>query len=403
MNTHARRLTFPILCALALVSVTPPLATDTYLPAFPQVADALEVSATTVQLTLTAFMLGMAAGQLVIGAISDVTGRRGPLILSTALALVATMVCMFAPGAGVLIAARFAAGFFGGGGVALARAAVADLTDGAETARSLNLMQALGSLAPILAPTVGGLLLTVVSWRGIFGFLAVMTGLMVLAALFVIPESRPRSVREAARGAAAGGRSGSAVFELFRNRAFLSYLGVSLCASSALFTYISGSPFVYQEQLGVSSTAYGFLFGANAIGMTVMTFIASRPSTGLTPFGMAVWGAGASAVGSAVLLACTLLGAPAWMSMVAILGVVAPLGWVLGNSMALAMMTVRSLAGTASAVVGSLVFVVAALVSPLVGLGNPALIMSSVTGAAGLLAVLFAFAGRAAERSAAAA
>ena len=391
MASTNKRLALPTLLALALISVTPPLATDTYLPAFPDVAQTFGVPATTVQLTLTAFMLGMAAGQLVVGSVSDLTGRRMPLIVCTALALVATIMCMVAPTAGVLIAARAAAGFFGGGSVAVARAVVADLTEGAQTARSLNLMQAVGSLAPILAPTVGGVVLLFTQWRGIFGFLAVMTALMLLAALFVIPESRPRAAR--ARGEDAGSPS-AALGQMFRNRSFLAYLAVSILVNIILFTYISASPFVYQNQLGFTSTVYGFVFGVNAIGMTVMTLLASRPSNRFTPLKMVVIGAATSASFSVVLLVLTLTGAPPWLSAVTIFGIVSPLGWALGNSAALAMMQVRHLAGTASAVVGSLNFVAGALVSPVAGLGNPLIIMSVMTAVAGVLAVLLAFLGR---------
>lgn len=374
--------------ALALISVIAPLGIDTYLPAFPEMAADLGVGATTVQVTLTTFMLGMATGQLVVGPISDGVGRRRPLIATTALCLVATLVCAFAPNAAVLVAARFVQGFAGGGGAVLARAILADLTTGNDTARGMNLLMAMGSIAPIMAPTIGGVLLLFTDWRGIFVFLAITVAGMVAMALFVTPESRPTHLRTGADADVGAFRSlvrwGRGKVE---DRAFVGYVLTVCLGSAAMFTYISGSSFVYQQHFGLTATQFSLAFGANAIGMTSMSLFAARQAHRWPVRGMLVAGLVGLATGSAVVLLLAIIAAPGWVMVVAMFVTLSFKGLVHGNATALALMRARENAGTASALIGALQFSMAALVSPAVGLGNGALIMPAMMLGAALLAL----------------
>lgn len=378
--------------ALALISVIAPLGIDTYLPAFPAMAADLGVGATAIQVTLTMFMLGMAAGQLVIGPISDGVGRRGPLIAATLLCLVATLVCAFAPNALVLIVARFVQGFAGGGGAVLARAILADLTTGSDTARGMNLLMAMGSIAPILAPTIGGVLLLFTDWRGIFVFLAVTVAAMVAMAVFVAPESLPPHLRSGRREEGEGSILAWLRVKL-RDRAFVAYVLAGCLGSAAMFTYISGSSFVYQEHFGLDATQFSLAFGANAIGMTSLSLVAARQAHRWSARAMLIAGLTGIAAGSALVLVLTLVGAPGPVMVAAMFVTLSSMGLVHGNSTALALMRARENAGTASALMGALQFSMAALVSPAVGLGNAALIMPSmmvVSAVAALAAVRLA-------------
>ena len=363
--------------ALALISVIAPLGIDTYLPAFPAMAADLGVGATTIQVTLTMFMLGMAAGQLVIGPISDGVGRRGPLIAATLLCLVATLVCAFAPNALVLIVARFVQGFAGGGGAVLARAILADLTTGSDTARGMNLLMAMGSIAPILAPTIGGVLLLFTDWRGIFVFLALTVAAMVAMAVFVAPESLPPHLRSGRREEGEGSILAWLRVKL-RDRAFVAYVLAGCLGSAAMFTYISGSSFVYQEHFGLDATQFSLAFGANAIGMTWLSLVAARQAHRWSARAMLIAGLTGIAAGSALVLVLALVGAPGPVMVLAMFVTLSSMGLVHGNSTALALMRARENAGTASALMGALQFSMAALVSPAVGLGNAALIMPSM-------------------------
>lgn len=384
-----------LLAALALISVIAPLGIDTYLPAFPQMAEDLGVGATTIQVTLTMFMLGMAAGQLVVGPFSDGVGRRRPLIATTVLCLVATLVCAFAPNALVLIVARFVQGFAGGGGAVLARAILADLTTGADTARGMNLLMAMGSIAPILAPTIGGALLLFTDWRGIFVFLAVTVATMVAAAVFEAPESRPESARRAHASGEAGVNQSLVTWTRgkLKDRAFVGYVLAGCLGSAAMFSYISGSSFVYQQHFGLNATQFSLAFGANAIGMTAVSLLAARQAHRWSARSMLIAGLAGLGASSAVVLVLAIVGAPGFVMVAMMLVALSFMGLVHGNSTALALMRARENAGTASALVGALQFSMAALVSPAVGLGNGALIMPAMMLAAAsgaLLAVKFA-------------
>jgi DHA1 family bicyclomycin/chloramphenicol resistance-like MFS transporter len=203
---------------LAALTAITPLATDMYLPAFPRMATDLGTTASAIQLTLTAFMIGLALGQLVIGPLSDQRGRRGLLLAGTAVCAVAGLVCALAPSIGVLVVARFVQGFGGAAGVVLARAVIADRASGVAAARLFAVMMMIQGVAPVLAPLVGGGLVTAVGWRGVFGILAALSALMIVGVLLRVPETLPAERRT--RGLAAFGRDARAVLT---NRRYLGY------------------------------------------------------------------------------------------------------------------------------------------------------------------------------------
>ena len=348
---------------LALLTAIAPLATDMYLPALPTVVTDLGSTASAVQLTLTAFLVGLAIGQLVIGPLSDGWGRRRLLLTGTVLCLVASVACAFAPTAGVLVAARFLQGFGGAAGVVLSRAVITDRTSGDRTARLFSVMMAINGIAPVIAPLLGSSLLGVVGWRGIFLVLALLTLVMTLGAAATVPETLPveRRVRGGLRAIATDVRSA-----LGRRR----YLGYTLAFSTAfaaMFAYISGSPFVLQNTLGLSTGQYGLAFGLNAAGLVVASMVSGRLPTRFGPRRQLIPGVGALTLTAAAFLVVVLAGTPRWPTLVVLFLAVASLGFILGNGAALASEEVRDIAGTGSALLGALQFGLGALVSPLVG------------------------------------
>lgn len=194
-----------LLLVLALLSATAPLAIDVYLPSFPEVRDALDTGATQVQLTLSAFFLGLAVGQVAWGPISDRIGRRRPLLIGTSISTVAALVASLAPTIEVLIGARFIQALAGAAAVVVTQAVIADLFHGFRAARVLSLMGSIVATTPVVAPVIGGALATFVSWRVVLGVVFVFTLLQVLAVLTTIPETLPEAARTPASTTATSG------------------------------------------------------------------------------------------------------------------------------------------------------------------------------------------------------
>ena len=259
----------PSLLALALVSGVSPFATDTYIAALPAVQDDLDTTASAAQLTMTAFLVGFAAGQLVCGPVSDATGRRRILIAFSAAFAVLSVVCAAAPSAALLITARALQGFAGGCGLAVGRAVISDRHTGADAAVRYGVLASIMLLAPVLAPAVGGVILLVGDWRTIFLFLAGLGVVMTAAVLIGIPETLPVDARSSA-GLAETVRRMTA---LLHQRPFLGAVLVQCLAIAGFFTYIGGSSFVLQQDLGLSESEYSLLFVSNAAAMAAVSVV----------------------------------------------------------------------------------------------------------------------------------
>jgi len=231
-----------LLLILGVLSAFGPLSIDMYLPALPALSRDLRASAAQTQLTLSACLLGLALGQLLAGPLSDALGRRRPLLIGVAAYAVASLLCVLAPSVGVLILLRFVQGLAGAAGIVIARAIVRDLHAGLAAARYFSLLMLVNGLAPILAPIIGGQLLRLTSWRGVFGLLAAIGALLLLAVATGLRETLPRADRHVG-----GVPATLATFrQLAADRLFVAYALSSGLALAAMFAYISGSPFVLE-------------------------------------------------------------------------------------------------------------------------------------------------------------
>ncbi|MFD1210457.1 multidrug effflux MFS transporter [Arthrobacter sp. GCM10027362] len=356
-----------LVVVLAAVSAIPQLAIDIYLPGLPQLARDLGAEAFAVQLTLTAFMVGLAAGQLVFGPLSDQFGRRGLMLWGSAVCALATLLCALAPNVEILILLRFLQGASGAAGVVLARAVLADRTSGRQAARLFSLMMAIQGIAPVAAPLIGGVVVELMGWRGVFGVLAGAAVVLWLLTLLFVRESLPPDRRQAG-GLAALLRSTA---EVLRNRRFLGYCLAVGFGLAAMFAYIAGSPFILQNLYGLSPGWYSVAFAVNAAGIAVLSAVSARLAGRVSP--QALLGAGQllmlGAAGSYLVLA--LLGAGSLAgTLVLFFVLVAGLGLILGNATALAIEQAPRAAGTAAAVIGAAEFLIGAVVAPLVGLGG---------------------------------
>lgn len=233
---------------LGALSAFGPLSIDMYLPSLPTLADNLHTTTSLAQLGLTACLLGLAVGQIVAGPLSDVRGRRGPLVISLILYAAASLLCVFAPNIGMLIALRFIQGLTGSAGIVISRAVARDLYSGKELTRFFSLLMLVNGVAPIAAPVLGGVILNFVSWRGVFMVLCVVGVAMLIAVVLGLPETLPTNRR------ASGGlkQTLGTLGHLFADRRFMGYALSQALITGAMFAYIAGSPFVLQDIFGVS-------------------------------------------------------------------------------------------------------------------------------------------------------
>ncbi|QCU79510.1 Bcr/CflA family efflux MFS transporter [Citricoccus sp. SGAir0253] len=357
-----------LVALLALLTAVAALSTDLYLPALPAVAADLGATASGVQLTLTAFMVGLAAGQFVIGPLSDVLGRRRPLLAGVGLCLAASVACALAPDLGTLALARFVQGFSGAAGVVIARAIVADTTRGRATAKLMGLMMIIVGVMPVLAPLGGAAVLQFAPWRGVFWAVAALVLVMVVGSLTVVPETLPPERRHPV-GLRPLLANAAAVLRTRRYRYALLTFALSF---GAMFSYISASPFVLQEVAGLTTVQYAVAFGVNGLGMMTAGLVSIRLVDRLPVLRVLSVGVGLLLLAAVGLLVTVLLGTPTVPLLACLFVLVSAMGLVLGNASATAMGAVPDRAGTGSALLGTTQFLLAALVAPLVGLGGKA-------------------------------
>ncbi|PVZ03693.1 multidrug effflux MFS transporter [Actinomycetospora cinnamomea] len=383
----ARRARLVVLGALTAAA---PLSLDTYLPALPTLTADLATTPSVVQLSLTSCLLGLALGQLVAGPLSDVLGRRRPMLIGATGFAVASVLCAVAPNVEVLVALRLLQGLLGAVGIVVARAVVRDTSDARTAARSFATLMLVSGVAPILAPVLGGQLLRVTSWRGVFVALAVYGALAGLAVLLLVRESLPATRR----------RSGSAAATLASFRVLLGDRRVVACVLAAgllfaaMFAYISGSTFVLQDLYGLSPQAFSGVFGAISAGIVTTVQIAGRlaGSGRVRPERLLGTGLATAVVGTGVLLVTALLDGGLAGILAGLFVTVCGVGLVLPSATTLTLADHPEHAGSASALLGTAQFLVGAGVAPLVGLAgsrSAVPMAAAMAGAAVLGAVVF--------------
>jgi MFS transporter, DHA1 family, multidrug resistance protein len=361
------RLTVGLVATVVFLTAIAPLATDMYVPAFPQVAGDLSGTATQVQLTLTTFFVGMALGQLIGGPVSDQRGRRIPLLAALLAMSTASVVCALAPAIGVMTAARLVQGFAGGWAMVIGRAIIVDLATGVRLVRVLNVIAAVGGIAPIVGPLLGGLILQLSHWRVSFWLVAVLGLAMTLAVLVAVPESLPPERRHAG----GPGNFLAAGRIVLANREYVGYLVVAGAAMGALFAYVATSAFVLQSMNGLSPIAYSIDFAGNATGMTIAALIAARLAGRISTRKLILSGQIAALTAGIGLLAGALwLGTPLPLALVCFFVLMTAQGLMIPNGGALASAAVPEHPGTGSAVQGFVQWVAAGTIAPIAGLGG---------------------------------
>lgn len=374
-----------ILVVGSMIAVAP-LTIDMYLPALPSIERGLLTTSTAVQLTLTGTLAGLALGQILVGPISDAVGRRVPMLVGLAVHVVASALCAVAPNIWVLGALRVMQGLGVAAALVVAVAVVRDLFSGTAFAKIFSRLMLVMGTAPILAPTLGSGVLQWTSWRGVFVVLGLFGLVLAITAGFALPETLPPARRRPAQLRATIDYYGV----LLRDRAFVGMVLVTGLAMSAVFAQVAGSPFVYQDQFGLSEQQFGIAFGAGAAGLIISTQLNVRLLRRYTPQQILVVGVTLSSVAGLVLLgfAATGIGGlfgvmlPLWL-------VLAGAGLVLPNAPALAMSRHGEGAGTAGSLLGAAQFGLGAVAAPAVGmLGSGATAMAIVIAGPMALAAL---------------
>jgi MFS transporter, DHA1 family, multidrug resistance protein len=375
-----------LIVVLGGLSAFGPLSMDMYLPGLPALTRDFGASASTGQLTLTACMLGIAAGQLFTGPMSDTLGRRKPLLAGLIGYVLASLACAVAPSILTLIVLRFIQGTLGGAGVVIARAIVRDIFSGAEAARVFALLMAIMGVAPVFAPLVGGQVLAITSWRGIFVVLAAIGIPLLLATMVWLPETLPPARRHGG-----GLRATVRTFgRLLGDRRFMAPASSFALACAVQFAYIAGSSFVLEDVYGVSPQVFSLVFAVNSAGLVAMSQIGRRLVGRYGPATLLRFGLGGVAVGSAAVLVFTLADAGLAPLLVSLFVILSFDGMVFPNATAVSLAEQEGALGSASALLGVGQFGTGAVIAPLVGLAGTqnAVPMAVLIGTCGIAALV---------------
>ncbi len=376
---------------LGSMTALPAITTDIYLPSLPEVARDLGTTATAVQLTMTATLIGGAFGQLVIGPLSDRLGRRRPVLIGLTLHVVMSLMCALAPGIEALIGARVLQGFFNASATVVAMAVIRDRFVGSDASRIISRLMLVIGVAPLFAPSLGGLIAGEVGWRGVFVALALFGVALWVVVWRRLPETLPPERRRGGglRTALGGYRA------LLRDGHFVALAVLPGLAMAALFAYVVGSPFVLREQFGLSPHEFALLFAVNGIGLVGGAQVNAYLVTRMAPIRILRVALPTVVVLALALTAVVVTGAGGLPGLLVVLFMLLSLtNFIAPNASALALGRHGEIAGTAAAFIGCLQAGVAGGVSPLVGvLGGDAVAMAVVMlGSAAVAFVVLALA-----------
>ncbi|GAA4752849.1 multidrug effflux MFS transporter [Nocardioides endophyticus] len=365
-STPGRNAARTIAIVAVLMSVSP-FTVDMYLPALPRIQHDLGATPSQVQLSLTGVLLGLALGQLVIGPLADAFGRRRPVMIGLACHVLASLLCFQAHDVFLLAGLRFLQGLACAAVAVVSMATVRDLFAGADYARVMSRMFLVIGIAPVIAPAIGGVILSFTDWSAIFlGLAGLGLGLLVIS-IVAFPETLPPERRNPPTFAA----SATSYRALLSDPTYLALILVGGLMFSTLFSYVSGASFVFQDRFGLSAQQFTVVFASNAVALTVLAqvnpmlirrFGPARVLTCATVTGLA------SAV--ALLLMLTVLDAGTVPVIGALAVSVASYGVSMPNSQGLALNRQGHRAGTAAALMGFTQFVIGSMVAPTVGLGG---------------------------------
>ena len=338
---------------LALLTSLGPLSIDMYLPALPQMAQDFGVSTQMVANTLPAYFLGLALGQLIYGPLSDRIGRKTPLYFGLTLYVVASLLCIFAVNEWSLIAARILQAVGGCVGVVIARAAIRDRLDMQASAQAFASMMIVMGIAPVIAPSLGAVVLKFFAWQAVFGFLMLIGLICLVCVHFFFKESLPAERRLKLNVAQIIQLYGS----IFKDPSFKWPMLAGCFSGGILFCYISSSAAVLMDDYGLTQQQFAYAFGLNAFGIMLLSALNKRLGQQFSVLSRLKIGGIIQLLGVSILFSAGLIGhSPLWLVLIGMFWAVAGIGFTGPNAMALAMSEQGAQAGTASAIMGSMQF-----------------------------------------------
>ncbi len=361
---------------VGLLALLPAVSIDMYLPSLPEVAEDLGTSQAGVQFTITGMLVGGAVGQLVVGPFSDRVGRRLPVLIGVGLHVVVSLLCAVAGTITQLATLRVLQGLVSAGATVVAMAVIRDRYTGAEAARLMSRLMLVIAVAPLLAPTLGGFIAEHWGWRAVFVALAAMAAVLVVVVARFLPETLPPERRIAhGLGASLRGYAG-----LLRDGHFVALAVIPGLGMGVIMSYVAGSPFVLQDEYGLSSRQFALVFAIVGTSLVVGSQANAALERRVGPLRLLRAAVPVAGLLAAVLTAIAAAHAGGIVALVAVLWLTTGvLGFVMSNASALALSRHGERAGTAAATIGFLQAGLAGAVSPLVGtLGGDAVAMTGV-------------------------
>ncbi|GAA2993590.1 DHA1 family bicyclomycin/chloramphenicol resistance-like MFS transporter [Microbacterium terrae] len=373
---------------LLLLTVFGPISMDLYLPALPALTRELGAATSVAQLTVTACLFGLAAGQLIAGPLSDRYGRRGILVVGIIAYIATSALCAVSPSIELLIVARVVQGLAGGVGIVIANAAGRDVYSGGELIRFYGRLTVVGGFAAIVGPLLGGLLNTTVDWRGLFVFLAAAGAGILIATLLLFTETLPAS-RRTIGGFAHTLRD---FRTLLADRVFLGAVLNQGFLYAALFAYLAGATFVLQDIYGLTPQWYAAAFGLNSAGFMVFGYLAGRTAESWSIAGTLTTGLVVAGLGAVGLLLSGITPMPLWVIFLSLFALASGVAITSPPATTLALSEYPDIAGTASSLLGMFRFGFGGIAAPLVGIAGALSILPLgivTTGAVALGALSF--------------
>lgn len=366
---------------LGMLTAFGPFVTDFYLPVLPEMTGYFHTTPALASMSLTAGMIGLAAGQLFIGPLTDKYGRKRILVGSMLLFVVASLLCIFSGDIFMFNAMRVLQGLAGAGGIVIAKSMSADMYTGRELASFMALLGAINGIAPVCAPVVGGLMAGVTSWTGVFAVILAV-GIMLMVCSMFLPETLQPANRIRKSVIKVYGN----LFRVFRNSRFTLSVMAEMACFFMFFAYIASSPFIMQQVYHLSPLGYSLCFGLNALMIGVGAAMATR----FRSQGTCLRFGGLGMLAGTLLLAFLLNTAmPLWIVMLAYIYTLICFGLMQPPLTAIALDSERDNAGAASAIFGASGFVAGALSSPLVGIGDVTLTSGLVMACGAVVCLLF--------------
>lgn len=377
MKTDTRNSTTFLLISLGMASAMGPFVTDFYLPALPQLTTVFSTTSSAIQMSLTLCLIGLAIGQLFIGPISDKYGRKMPLIVSMVIFSLATLCCLLTTDIYIFLACRFLQGLSGAGGIVISKSVASDLHTGKELVHFFAVLGCVQGIAPICAPFLGGLLLSISDWQGIF---YTLFGIGIVLSLIFIPfhESLPDERRQ--KGSIYSGLKHYKTF--FTHKKFMVYMVILTLTQGILFIYISSSTFIFQQTYGLSALLYGVCFGLNSLAIMAGSLFAGRIGDPARALNVGEWGAFIAVIASAACIAAQL---PFLLIELSIWAMLFFMGIIFTMATTLALDLERNNAGSASALIGFFSFLAGGIAAPITGMGNMLYSTAGILAVFGLL------------------